>query len=210
MSLVSSLWINLCSTDKVFCRFYARGRLRWLNWAPRCRSGLPDLEHLTEVRCEPGRMYRDPSLVLLRKQALGLDACDWLACLELRRVKSFASSFPRSKGNFRLIATCKCQNCTLKLFLPVLGSAECSATHHVSTSQDTTWGSKAVLQTVCATLLLAKCFHSSRGDVQKKENPAVIHLLIITSQKRCEIFNLCTCTHDTALMWQLGGDCCLL
>lgn len=61
----------------------------------------------------------------------------------------------------------------------------------------------------CATHLLAKCFHSSRDDVQKKT--AEIHLLVVTSPERRERSLTCILVH-TMQSWceKLGGSCCPL
>lgn len=53
-----------------------------------------------------------------------------------------------------------------------------SATRHISASH-TAWGQKAALQRAFITLLLVKCFHSSKDNAWKKRG--VIHLLVLTS-----------------------------
>lgn len=108
--------------------------------------------------------------------------------------KGWSPSLLLQGQNFHLIV--KCQDSTLKLYMRWEVRIVFSYTSHPSFPRHDV-RINAALQMPCATLLLAKRFHSSRDDVQKKT--VVVHLPTLTSLERCERSLTCI-PHNTALM----------
>lgn len=184
MSLVSSLWINSCSTDKVFCQFYEGGRAEVIKLGTQMQTWASWLGALSWGTLRTQQDIQGP----LTHPTVKTGA--WVRCLQLigmsgtPRGKILRIFFSKVKRKFPLDCNLQMPKLHPQTIPASVGKCrECSATHHVSTSRDTTWGWKADLQTACAALLLAKCFHSSRVDVPKKtpkkpssDTPAHHHL----------------------------------
>lgn len=186
ISSVSWFWISLECV--LFSEFSERGREDWEaagnKLGVRVRSGLGSLQWGT-LRAQQNT------------QGLSSSSCNHRPFGELPT----ADMSETPKGQAFLIFFTRVKNgCNLQmpglppqwLYLPALGSFP-------------RWGVrlKAFLQRACATILLAKWFQSSRGDVQSKT--AVTHLPV-TYPERCES---CACTHKTALMGKVWRRCSL-
>lgn len=182
---VSWLWISLECV--LFSEFSERGREDWEaagnKLGVRVRSGLGSLQWGT-LRAQQNT------------QGLSSSSCNHRPFGELPT----ADMSETPKGQAFLIFFTRVKNgCNLQmpglppqwLYLPALGSFP-------------RWGVrlKAFLQRACATILLAKWFQSSRGDVQSKT--AVTQLSMIYPE-RCER-SLAVLAHTKQPWWERFGD----
>ena len=160
---MSSLWINLCSTDKVFSQFCERGREHWeavvIKLGTQMQIGASWLGALNWGTLWTQKNVQGP-LTHPAANAGSLVRClQLIGMSETPKGEVLLIFFTKVRRKFPL--DCNLQMPTLypqTLFLPVLGSAE-SVQPHVTSQLPKAWGEDKKLS--CRWLVPYSCLQSA-------------------------------------------------
>lgn len=189
---MSSLWINLCSTDEVFSQFYERGREHWE--AAVIKLGTQVL-HVRKPRSASNwgmpwtqQNVQGPLTHPTANTHSSVRCLQLIGMSETPKGEVLLIFFPRSKGNFHLTVTCKCQDCTLKLYSCLCWEVQrvFSYTSHLSSPRHDVRIKSCLANDLCHTLACKVLSQQQRwcGKENSSDIPAPHHL----SGKAWEIF----------------------
>lgn len=117
---MSSLWINLRSTDKVFSQFYERGREHWEAAVIKLGTQM-QIWASWHGAVNWGTLWTQkniqrPFIHPIANTGSSVRCLQLTGTSETPKGEVLLIFFSTSKGNVHWIVTCQCQDCTLKLY----------------------------------------------------------------------------------------------